>query len=183
MICNDTWRDVAGYEGLYKVNSSGIIVAYERVRFSGGVFRRYKEKILNQCVNSAGYKVVDLTKNGITSTKSMHRILATAFKPVPDMDKMVINHIDFNRQNNDLDNLEWCTQKYNVNHTKQNGRLNTARGEKQGRSKFNDSDVPNIVRLYNSGMKQIEIAKMYGVHKSTISEIVTRKTYAHVSLR
>lgn len=96
------WRDVVGYEGLYKVSSNGEI---ERV----GGFK------LSQTNDERGYKKVSLCKNGIPKTIRVHRVVADAFLRKVE-GKPHINHIDGNKANNNIKNLEWCTPVENMNH-------------------------------------------------------------------
>lgn len=104
--------DVKGYENLYAVTTSGTVISCER-RCSDG--RLIKERILKGGEFSNGYKFVCLTKNGVRKNKLIHRLVAEAFIPNPD-NLPVVNHIDGNIQNNSVENLEWCTQGYNLKH-------------------------------------------------------------------
>lgn len=97
----EIWLPVKDYEGLYEVSDRG------RVRRNG--------KILKDQDDRRGYRLVDLSKNGEVTKKKVHRLVAEAFLSNPD-NLPCINHKDENRANNDVDNLEWCTQEYNVNY-------------------------------------------------------------------
>lgn len=100
-------KDIAGYEGLYKIREDGTVVKKDGKKFRGSV-------------NSHGYCVVSLTKNGIKKDHKIHRLLATAFIPNPmPNDYNCVNHIDGNKLNNSLENLEWCTRGQNVKHARE----------------------------------------------------------------
>ena len=103
----EIWKDIAGYEGLYKVSNLG------RIKKLGNNFS-CKEKIL---VNSDchGYLHVNLYKNGTRKSYLVHRLVALSFIENTN-NYMEINHIDENKHNNCVENLEWCTRKYNNNY-------------------------------------------------------------------
>lgn len=97
-----------GYEGLYQVSNFGRVksLSNEKTR---------KEKILN-ITHRNKYNLVTLYKNHTRTTFSVHRLVAQAFIPNPD-NLPQVNHKDENKLNNKVDNLEWCTQIYNVNYS------------------------------------------------------------------
>ena len=99
----EIWRNVVGYEGAYKISSCGNVRGF-----------RYKGNF-KPADNGFGYLTVCLTKNGKRKTQYVHRLVAEAFIPNPDHLPQV-NHIDENKQNNKIENLEWCTAKQNTNH-------------------------------------------------------------------
>lgn len=101
----EVWKDVVGYEGYYMVSNLGRIKSMR--------FRHIKrEKIMNASIRPDGYMSVGLSKDGVTKTRTVHRLVATAFLENPNNLEM-INHKDENRSNNAVDNLEWCTRGYN----------------------------------------------------------------------
>lgn len=112
-------KAVKGYEGKYEVDQFGRVYSVDRVMSVNDNGRRYdkclKGKQLRQTMHSAGYKVIGLSKNGETKTCYVHRIVAEAFVPNPDNLPMV-NHKDEDRTNNFVENLEWCTNEYNLNY-------------------------------------------------------------------
>ena len=109
----EIWKDVVGYEGFYKVSNKGNIRSVERKdtlgRKWGGVTLRPSHN------NTGGYLSVDLCKNGTRKKKRVHRLVAEVFIPNPN-NYSEINHKDENKTNNHVENLEWCTSKYNINH-------------------------------------------------------------------
>ena len=109
----EIWKDVKGYEGLYMVSDLGRVKSVERYvkgRYSNT--QRVKEKIKTQSVKDNGYLIVSLYKNNKSSQKYVHRLVAEAFIPNPD-NLPEVNHKDGNKQNNCINNLEWCTSKEN----------------------------------------------------------------------
>lgn len=108
------WLDIKGYEGLYQVSQHGEIKSVAR----SGV--GLVDKIKAQTINNFGYKTVCLSKNNKVKRHLVHRIIATAFIP-NDQDKPNINHINGNKQDNSICNLEWCSKSENVRHAMQTG--------------------------------------------------------------
>ncbi len=100
----EIWKPITDYEDLYEVSN------YGRIRSLCG--RYGKNKILSQCVGSKGYKLVTLCKKGKQKTVNVHRLVAMAFIPNPDS-LPCVNHIDEDKSNNNVSNLEWCSYYYN----------------------------------------------------------------------
>lgn len=119
MFEKEIWKDVKGFEGLYQVSNLGRVKSLERLvkQYNGHKKIEYKikEKILKLNTDRYGYYQVRLANNGIVKTKKIHRLVAEAFldnhKNLP-----CINHKDENKKNNNIDNLEFCTYKYNTNY-------------------------------------------------------------------
>lgn len=111
MIEQEIWKNIKNYEGLYKISNLGRVKSLPK--YAGRSYR--KEKILKTYLDKNGYVKVILCKNNRTRFLSIHRLLAEAFIPNPN-DYPQINHKDENKQNNSLNNLEWCTCKYNINY-------------------------------------------------------------------
>lgn len=88
--------------------------------FSDGRIYQYKGKILTCRENQDGYYICKISKHGSGKYMFVHRLVSLAFIPNPDH-LPEINHIDCNRKNNSIDNLEWCTRKYNVRYAIKNG--------------------------------------------------------------
>ena len=99
----EIWKDIEGYEGLYQVSNLGRVKSLRR------------NIILKNKIESNGYERVVLSTNNNPKDYSVHRLVAIAFIPNPN-NYPIVNHKDENRTNNCVDNLEWCTQKYNVNY-------------------------------------------------------------------
>lgn len=101
---NEIWRDCKGYEGKYQVSNKGRVWSIRR--------QQYKAQRLDK----DGYFRTTLTaKNGKNKTESIHRLVALAFLPREE-GKNVVNHIDSNRQNNCVENLEWTDNFGNMRH-------------------------------------------------------------------
>ena len=112
MSKGEVWRDVVGFEGFYKVSNKGNIYSVERKDSMG---RKWGGRILRSGYTRGGYLKVDLYRNGIRKASRVHRLVAEAFIPNPNGYPQV-NHRDEDKVNNNVENLEWCTSKYNNIH-------------------------------------------------------------------
>jgi len=114
-MINEKWKDVIGYEGLYKISNMGKVYSIPRNGTKGGILSPKKHN---------GRHRIQLSKNNKLKTYGVHRLVAIAFienkNNLPE-----INHKDENPINNYVDNLEWCTRKYNINY-----KTRTARASK-----------------------------------------------------
>lgn len=110
-LANEEWREVVGYEEEYQVSNLG------RVRS----LKRGKPYLMKPYI-VRGYLQVHLKRNGDAKMFSIHRLVLTAFLPNKD-NLPQINHKDENKQNNRLDNLEWCDASYNVSYGSRNRRM------------------------------------------------------------
>lgn len=113
----EIWRDVKDFEGLYQVSNLGRVRSLDKVvrRPDGGSYP-IKGRIMGQFELRGHYLQVHLSKDGKKKDMKVHRLVAMAFIPNPD-NLPQINHKDYNRQNNRLENLEWCDAKYNSNYS------------------------------------------------------------------
>jgi hypothetical protein len=105
--------EIEGYEGLYYIEPNGEIYSMDRtIEYKDGRVYFYEGQILKPSINSHGYYCVHLCKDSTKKKYSVHRLLALTYIPNPN-NYPCVNHKDCNRQNNNLNNLEWCTQEYN----------------------------------------------------------------------
>lgn len=107
----EVWKDIDGYEGLYQVSNMGKVRSLKRNNTNG--------KILRKCINKRGYEVVYFSKGNKKYAQRVHRLVAIAFIPEA-KNKPQVNHIDGNKLNNCMNNLEWCTQSENIKHAYDN---------------------------------------------------------------
>lgn len=106
----EVWKDVKGYEGIYKVSNLGNVKSLNYNHSK-------KEKILKPCSVCKNYQQVILVKDKTRKHKLVHRLVAEAFIDNAN-NYPCVNHKDENPSNNCVDNLEWCTEKYNTNYGK-----------------------------------------------------------------
>ena len=161
------WKDVEGFEGLYKVSNEGVLMSLPRSGTKGGVMKRRK--------TNRGYEIYTICKNNKPYHKSVHRLFAEHFIANPE-NKPYINHIDGNPLNNTLDNLEWVTQSENVLHALEMGLAYTV-GENNPQAKLTDKEVLEIRDLYKYKIyNQRELGEIYEAAQTTISSIVRNQT-------
>lgn len=123
MVDQEIWKDVTGFEGFYQVSTLGRVRSLDRkIVGKDGFPRLHKGRVMSPGVIH-GYKFLYLNKNGVKKRWYVHRLVASEFIPNP-KGYPQINHKDEDRGNNQVDNLEWCTSKYNNNyggHAKRSG--------------------------------------------------------------
>ena len=126
----EVWKDVEGYEGLYQISSLGRIKTCKRkvhVSHQGyDGFRITTERLLKTRINQFGYETVKLCKDNKYKEVFIHRLVAQAFICNPN-NLSQVNHKDENPLNNEVDNLEWCSSKYNCNYGERNKKISESR--------------------------------------------------------
>lgn len=109
---HEVWRDIKGYEGRYQISNKGRI------------WSCIKQGYLKSRLDRSGYCTVCLyAKNGKRKFEKIHRLVAINFISEPPKDRTQVNHIDENKQNNCVDNLEWCDAGYNTNYGTRNAKV------------------------------------------------------------
>ena len=124
----EKWIDIPNYEGLYKISNFGKVKSLEKSRMNGKnlkILRIYPEKNLKTRISNTGYELVTLSKNGKLKTFSVHRLIALSF--LTNIDKKVVNHIDSNKLNNNLLNLEIISNLENNCHFSKTKKYKTSK--------------------------------------------------------
>lgn len=119
----EIWKDIKNYEGIYQISNLNKVKSLSRILLDiTGRKQAIKERIMVQSINNSGYKYVPLSKNNSVINHHIHRLMAETFIANTE-NKPQINHIDSNKLNNNLTNLEWCTQSENIIHAFNNGKI------------------------------------------------------------
>ena len=158
-------KQFPGYEGIYEISTHGEVKSIRN------------NKILKPFITKCGYKQVELNLNGKAKKFLIHRLVAQVFIPNPHK-KTQVNHIDGNKTNNDMSNLEWTTPAENTKHAYKNG-LGPS-GERNGAHKLTNEDVVWIKTHYIKNSKEYgtkALGKKFGVDHKTIWSIVNNKTW------
>lgn len=166
----EVWKDIAGYEGLYQVSNFGRVRSLERVvqhMHSGKLTLPSK---LKEPSFDGRYLFVVLSKDGKRKQFSIHRLVAETFIPNPD-GLPCVNHKDENKTNNHVDNLEWCTYKYNTHYG-----TNIERARKKKGKAVNQYDLHgNLVNSWES-LAEAERAAGYDHRRTSRAALGQRKT-------
>lgn len=165
----EEWRQVVGYEGKYLVSNTGKVKSLLR-----------NGKLLNCNDNGRRYLQVTLYFNSKRVTHNIHSLVAKAFLGARE-EGMTVNHIDGNKYNNCLSNLEYCTQSENFIHALDNGLIEPAKGVKNGNATLTEDDVRQIRKRLALGQSQRFIAQAFNVKHSTIGCISRKRTWAHLA--
>lgn len=159
---NEVWKDIRGYEKYYQISNLGRVRSLDRIIKDEKNNRTFniKGKIITPTDNGNGYLIIGLRKNGKRKNKYIHRLVAEAFLDKCDGQEY-INHIDFNKKNNNISNLEWCTQKENINYSIKKGRYIS--GKKETINKINKKLIKKeqeleskILYLWDNDVKNID---------------------------
>lgn len=169
------WKDVVGYEGLYRVSSKGKVRSLDRTVIDA---RGHKRTFLGQPMklveDKDGYLLVSLCKNGKSKLSKVHRLVLEAFVgPCPP--GLICRHEDDNPKNNNVSNLSWATHKTNQADRAAAGR--GPQGERNGNAKLTEQDIEAIRRLRKEGWKIRGLADRFGVCERTIGCIINHLSW------
>jgi len=155
----ETWKDIKDFEGLYKVSNLG------RIKNNSNKFKKLR-------LFKNGYLYVGLWNKGISKTLLVHRLVALHFIHNPESKKQV-NHIDGNKENNAICNLEWCTRQENKVHAVKNGLFRTG-GKHYMSKKVLDESSGIIYDSAKIASKELNIN--YSTLKSYLNGTLHNKT-------
>jgi hypothetical protein len=116
----EIWKDISGYEGFYKVSNMGRVKSLSRIVNNNGGIKVIRETILKTSSKNNWYHYVKLSINNVGKVYRVHRLVAETFIPNPE-NKRTVNHIDGNKENNLITNLEWNTHSENLQHAYDTG--------------------------------------------------------------
>lgn len=151
----EIWKTIQDYGGLYQVSNTGKV-------------RDLKNHIKSVYKNNKGYVCLSLYYNRKTYHPTVHRLVAKAFIPNPNNYEQV-NHKDCNKENNSVENLEWCNQRYNYNEGMKT--FQYSKNEEHYFAKLKNSDIPIIYELYKLGFTRVTVAKIFSINPSSLEAI------------
>lgn len=170
----EIWKDVIGFEGYYQVSNMGRVKSLTRV--SNYCIR--KGKILSLKKTNTGYLEGNFSLFGKRTMFRVHREVAKSFLK-NDCNYETVNHIDGNKLNNKVTNLEWVSIQKNIEHAFKNG-LRSSTGEKNCKSKLTENDVIKIKEFISLGYSDLFISKKYDVSGAAIWSIRNNVTWKHL---
>lgn len=141
---SEIWKDIVGFEEIYKVSNLGNVISLPNHNISCGRKRGNK---ISKRLDRAGYFKISLSKKSYKNTFFIHRIISIAFIPNPD-NKPCVNHINSIRTDNRIENLEWCTFSENNKHAYKSGNQIRTFGESHNQSKLSELQVREIRDKY-----------------------------------
>ena len=176
----EVWKPLPPFTKTYK----GVTTEYDlsdtyEISNTGKVRRKGKLTERKLRLKHDGYLDVMLYKDGKHLTCSIHRLVATTFLENTD-NKRTVNHIDGDKTNNNVDNLQWATDSEQQKHAYDNGLRVPTKGEQHGRAKLTKDEVREIRERRDIGWSIIKLAKEYGVDQKNIYSIIHRKLWTHV---
>ena len=147
----EIFKDVKGYEGRYQVSNLGNVYSTPK---DGKPNKLLKQEIVKR--NHTNYRRVSLSKEGKVKRFQVHQLVAIAFIPNSE-NKPHINHIDNNGENNNVNNLEWCTPQENMQHSAKQGRLDAATkaGGEANANKVKEKIIKKFTELLGDNLIEI----------------------------
>lgn len=176
-IVDEIWKDVVGFEGYYQVSNLGRVRSVDRIiLYKNGRQSFYKGQILKPRIARHGYYQLVLREPSVKKSFTVHLVVAPAF--LGDRPKgFHVNHIDGDKLNNRVENLEYCSPKDNTHHAFRLGLCDTRIGDNHHGAKLRDSDIPVIRDRVLQGHTHKAIAEDYGVCAATISHVVAGRNW------
>lgn len=176
----EVWKPVPGYEGVYSVSDLGRVRSESRkIPSKGGSFRTTAERIFDRKPAANGYYYVSLRRDGKTSHRTVHSLVAEAFIGPHPGKGFHICHNNGIRTDNRLANLRYDTEAANHADTIKHG--TSTRGEKHPDAKLTEEDIPEIRKLRSNGATLTEIGNRYGVSAGAIGHVVNGETWHWVA--
>lgn len=177
---NEVWKDIEGFESFYQVSSAGRIKSLSRkiIRKRSSVEETLPERIMSVKKRTNYYPKVSLSKNGKVRYFKVHKLVALAFLQ-KDSAKNQVNHVDGDKTNNNVANLEWISPSDNIKHARDSGLIIDK--SRKGNKRLNLAQVVFFKILHSEGFSYEKIGKIFNISRCTISDAVTGRTWKHLS--
>jgi len=176
----EIWKTLPEIKGFYEVSNLGRVKSLARViDRKHGYPLPIKEKIMTNCLDKKGYARMRLSVNKIGMTIKVHRLVARAFI-VNKHNKKQVNHKNGIKTDNNVNNLEWATNRENHIHAVDNNLIKYRKGNDHPMAILNSDKVLIIKERLFKGDTQLSIANDFGVNHSTICNIKTGRSWKNV---
>lgn len=166
----EIWKPIKGYEEYYEVSNYG------------NVRNKRTNYIMKKRYTKDGYVKATLTVNYKSKDYRVHRLVAQAF--IPNIqNKETVNHIDGNKENNNVNNLEWADRHEQLEHAYRLGLKKPKRGCENCNAKFTEEQIRFIRSHYKPHSREygtVALGRMFGVYNTTIGDIVRGITYKNI---
>jgi len=180
-IMEEIWKEMPNFNGIYMASNTGIVKSLDHFcKSKNGGKRIQIGRVLKTTISKKGYFQISLSLNGTRLHTGVHRLVALAFIPNT-LNLPQVNHKDGNKLNNNIENLEWCTNKENCIHAVKNNLHNPNYGEKHHMSKLKNSDISNIIDRIKNGETMSLIAIEFNMSVTAVSNIYHKKTYININ--
>lgn len=174
---SQNWKDIPGFEGRYQASLCGQVKSLSRTIFNHARTRVCKEKLLKENTDKYGYKYLSLyAGDGKPKTFKVHRLVALTYFGCSDL---CVNHKDGDKANNSASNLEYVTIEQNNKHAREVIGVKMPKGSGHYNFRITEDDKTEIRNMIASGIKRIDVAKMFGIHEFTTYKIITGKQCKH----
>lgn len=169
----EKWLPCPGFENSYEVSNYGKVRSIDR--YISGRSGLVKGQLIHSDLNQKGYPQLRLYKNNTKYVRNQHRLLTLAFIPNPN-NLPQVNHIDGDKLNNHISNLEWISNSDNMSHAYKLG-LRSSIGENNSNCKITDNQVTHIKLIYNTGKSSKYISEELDIKLHIVRQIISGKSW------
>mgnify|MGYP002753608007 CR=1 FL=1 len=164
----------------YKVSNTGRIFSFAKIKIGIELKPTICKDKRTLSLEKERYPSVSISDNNKQiKNHHIHRLVAEMFIPNPE-NKKCVNHIDGNKQNNVVTNLEWVTYKENTQHALKNNLLNPPVGERSSGAIYTESQVLEAINLLSTGKTNKEVADVTNINERCISDIRNKKRWSYL---
>lgn len=173
----EQWKAVVGFEGLYEVSDLGRVRSLDRVVDTPQGSASIRGVMLRLHNPGNGYRQVGLSSAGKVRRASVHRLVLKAFTGDPPEDRPHVNHINFDRDDNRLVNLEYCSPTENMKHSSASGRLGALTNPKKS-TKYSKATILEALGLVREGVTLLsDIDAKFGFHRGYAASLRAGRTW------